>query len=88
MALVTGTITHGGTIIVKNAAIDLQPTGAPGAHGAHGFCSLPSGVVPPPPGTTCLLALADGRSGEIIISGSSHGPNGTVVQFATSGDFK
>jgi hypothetical protein len=88
MSQVLGTVSHGEKIVVKDVHINLPPTGIPASSTVHhGSFVVPADSTPPPPGTTCRLVVADGRSGDIILSASSTGARCWLVHFAINGLF-
>jgi hypothetical protein len=90
MARVIGTISDGDKVLAHGAVIDLRDTGTPG--GSKSFAGtfvLPKNVVAPPAGHKYLLAVSDGRSGQVLVKRvrfSSNSP--TNVEFVNAGKFE
>jgi hypothetical protein len=88
MEQVTGTISDGDRVIVRNLSMLLLETELRGA-GWRGCFDLPRDATPPRRRRFYRLETSDGRSGQIVFIGSeeveSHQP--TRVSFRTTGPF-
>jgi hypothetical protein len=90
MERVTGTISDGDRVIVRDLSILMLETGPRGGGtGRRGCFDLPRDVMPPRRQRFYRLETSDGRSGQIVFVGpeeiGSHQP--TRVRFQTSGPF-
>ena len=90
MERVTGTISDGDRVIVRDLSILMLETGPRGGGaGWRGCFDWPRDVTPPRRQRFYRLETSDGRSGHVVFVGSeeigSHHP--TRVRFQTSGPF-
>ena len=87
MAQVIGTILNGNNIVAHDATIELEQVApAGGASDYEGTTTVRPVTGLPYPGTTCALALSDGRHGHIIILSLVYDGKGSLIlRFRTSG---
>jgi hypothetical protein len=90
MERVTGTISDGDRVIVRDLSILMLETGPRGGGtGRRGCFHLPRDVMPPRRQRFYRLETSDGRSGQIVFIGAEEieSQQPTSVRFRTTGPF-